>query len=52
MSYIASGEGFFEILCCIDCDVEEYFALWKAEGVLEVESVYEKKLVDIEEGLL
>ena len=52
VGYVASGEGFFETPCCIDCSVEEYCAFPDADRVLEVDRVYEKKLVDIGEGVL
>ena len=52
VGYVASGEGFFETPCCIDCEIEEYCAFDNADRVLGVESVYEKRMIDIGEGIV
>ena len=52
VGYVASEEDFFDAPRCIDCSIEEYCAFPNADRVLEVDRVYEKKLIDIGEGVM
>ncbi len=49
---MASGDDFSVSPCCITYNVDAFCASTDADRVLGIDRVYEKKLIDIGEGIM